>query len=230
MRFPAALSLAALLLVAAPARAGHELTFYPSYYPQEVDVRFVASPAAAAALFRKNALHAWVGGDPFTPGAAPPDTRWAESLRGFVVLTFPRGAGAFADADSRCAAGVQVARALGERAPFIAHPYPVTPLHDDYLLHADRVQKAREHAAGKAPRVRATGALAQALARTDVPTAGRDADAVLEELELSTLLTGASPWVKKGWFHAWLLQSSAAARAAADDAFRRRVEGDWRTP
>ena len=230
VRFPAALSLAALLLVAAPARAGHELTFYPSYYPQEVDVRFVASPAAAAALFRKNALHAWVGGDPFAPGAAPPDTRWAESLRGFVVLTFPRAAGAFADADSRCAAGMQVARALGERAPFIVHPYPVTPLHDDYLVHADLVQKAREQAAGKAPRVRATGALAQALARTDVPTAGRDADAVLEEVELSTLLTGAPPWVKKGWFHAWLLQSSPAARAAADDAFRRRVEGDWRTP
>jgi hypothetical protein len=226
----AALLITGLLLAAVPARAGHELTFYPSYYPHEIDVRFVASAGAAAAMLRKNTLHAWMGGDPFAPGAAPPTMRWAESLRGFVVLTFPRAAGAFADADSRCAAAAQVTQALGTAAPFVAHPYAVTPFHDDYVFHADLIQKSRERASGKAPRVRASGALASALAKSNVPAAGRDADAVLEEVELSTLLTGTSPWMKKGWFQAWLLQSSPAARSAAAEAFRRRVDGDWRTP
>jgi len=227
--FPASL-LVALVLVAVAAHAGHELTFYPSYYPHEIDVRFVASPAAAAAMLRKNTLHAWVGGDPFAPGAAPPTMRWAESLRGFVVLTFPRAAGALADADSRCAAAAQVAQALGPTAPFVLHPYAITPFHDDYVFHADLIQKARARAPGKPPRVRASGALAQTLAKSNVAAAGRDADAVLEEVELSTLLTGTSPWMKKGWFQAWLLQSSPTARSAAAEAFRRRVDGDWRTP
>jgi hypothetical protein len=224
----AALALTGLLLVTVPARAGHELTFYPSFYPHEIDVRFVASPSTVPAMFRKNTLHAWVGGDPFAPGATPPTIRWAESLRGFVMLTFPRATSAFADADSRCAAGAQVAQALGDAAPFVVHPYAVTPFDDDYVFHADLIQKARERAAGKAPRVRATGALAHALAKANLPTGGRDADAVLEEVELPVSTT--PPWAKKGWYHAWLLQSSPAARAAAADAYRRRVDGDWRTP
>jgi len=230
----AASLLIALLLVAVAVHAGHELTFYPSYYPHEIDVRFVSTPATAAAMLRKNALHAWVGGDPFAPAAAPATARWMESLRGFVVLTFPRATGAFADADSRCAAAAQVAQALGSGAPFVVHPYVITPYHDDYVFHVDLVQKVRERAAGKLPRVRASGALAAAVAKSHVPTAGRDADAVLEEVELSALLSGPSPstvpWAKKGWFQAWLLQSSQASRAAAADAFRRRVDGDWRTP
>jgi hypothetical protein len=181
-------------------------------------------------MLRKNTLHAWVGGDPFAPGAAPATVRWAESLRGLVVLTFRRAAGAFADADSRCAAAAQVAQALGPAAPFVVHPYVVTPFHDDYVFHTDLIQKVRERAPGKMPRVRASGALGQALAKSNVPPGGRDADAVLEEVELSTLLSGTSPWMKKGWFQAWLLQSSPTARAAAADAYRRRVDGDWRTP
>jgi hypothetical protein len=225
---------AALLLASVPARAGHELTFYPSYYPHEIEVRFVASPATAAAMLHKNTLHAWVGGDPFPPGAPPPPTRWAESLRGFVVLTFARPTGAFADAETRCAAGAHVAQALGAAsqvpgAPFVVHPYAVTPFDDDYVFHADLVQRARERAPGSAPRVRTAGALAQALAKSDVPVVGRDADAVLEEVELPPPAT-TPPWAKKGWFHAWLLQSSPTARAAAADAYRRRIEGDWRTP
>jgi hypothetical protein len=221
------------------AHAGHELTFYPSYYPQEVTIRFVAQPATAAALFRKNALHAFVGGDPFVDAAAPAETRWVESLRGFVVLTFPRPAGAFADAEARCAAGAAVARALGERAGFVPHGYPVTPYHEDYLLHYDLAQKARERASGRMPRVRAGAGLGRALKEAGVAPAGADADAVLEEVELAALLAPAEtrlngwsgpPWVKEGWFHAWLLQSAPAARKAAEETLRRRTEGAWSTP
>jgi hypothetical protein len=234
----AALTLAVLLLTALAAYAGHELTFYPSYYPQEVTVRFVAQPATAAALLRKNALHAYVGADPFAGSQAPAETGWVESLRGWVVLTFPRAAAGFADAEARCAAGLQVARALGAGAPFVVAPYAVTPYHDDYVLHYDLAQKARERAPGRMPRIRATGALATVLAAAGIPSAGAEADAVVEEVELAPLLAGVEtrvsgwtgpPWLKEGWFHVWLLQSSPAARRAVEDAFRRRTEGDWQT-
>ena len=224
--------LAALLALALVADAGHELTFYPSFYPQEITVRFVA-PGAAAALVRKNALHAYVGGDPFA-GVAAPDTRWIESLRGWVVLMFDRGSG---DADARCAAAARLATALGERGGFVAHRYPVTPYHEDYVLHYDLAQKTRE-ASGRLPRVRGRGALAKALAAAGVAAAGSEAEATLEEIELAPLLarvetrligwTGPA-WLKEGWYQTWLLQSSAAARAAAADAFRRRTEGGWQT-
>jgi hypothetical protein len=229
--------LLAVLLTALVAFAGHELTFYPSYYPQEITVRFVA-PGAAAALLRKNALHAYVGADPFADGTAPAETRWADSLRGWVVLTFPRAAGAFAQPEARCAAGAQLARRLGDRAGFVAHPYAVTPYHEDYVLHYDLAQKSREREPGRLPRMRAGGALAKALTAAGVPAAGADADAVLEEVEVGSLLAGAETtingwigpsWLKEGWFHAWLLQSSSAARKAAEETFRRRTDGGWQT-
>jgi len=229
--------LAVLLFSALVVSAGHELTFYPSYYPQEVTVRFV-TPATAAALLRKNALHAYVGADPFAGGAAPAETRWVDSLRGWVVLTFPRAGGAFAEPEARCAAAAQLARTLGERAGFVAHAYPVTPYHEDYVLHADLAQKVRDRGPGRLPRVRASGALAKVVGVAGVATGGAGAEAVVEEVELSSLLAGAEatvngwtgpPWLKEGWFHAWLLQSSPAARKAAEDMFRRRTDGGWQT-
>jgi hypothetical protein len=66
-----------LLLIALVAFAGHELTFYPSFYPQEITVRFVPSAGTAAALLRRNALHAYVGGDPFAGGAARTRGGWS---------------------------------------------------------------------------------------------------------------------------------------------------------
>ncbi|HEX3177590.1 MAG TPA: hypothetical protein VHZ49_12995 [Methylomirabilota bacterium] len=231
------LALLVLALAAGAAYAGHELTFYPSFYPQEVTVRFLAQPSAAAALLRKNALHAYVGGDPFQ-GSPAGEVRWLASLRGFVVLRFPRAVGAFAEPDSRCAAGAQLARTLGDRGDFVAHPYPVTPQHEDYVLHYDLAQKARERTAARLPRVRADGALGKLLAAAGVPTAAADADAVLEEVSLPSLLAGVGtrldgwtgpPWLKEGWFHAWLLQSASATRAAAQETFRRRTEGGWQT-
>jgi hypothetical protein len=231
----ALLFLAAALVCAAAAEAGHEITFYPSYYPQEIAVRFTA-PATAAALLRQNKIHAYAGGDPFADGAVPAHVRLTESLRGFVALSFPRPAGAFASADARCGAGAAVLRALAGRAPFVAHPYPITPYHDDFVAHVDLVQKARDRAAGALPRIRATGALAAALAGAGVPRGGADAEAVLEEIELPALLATAEtrlngwigpPWLKSGWFHTWLLLSGTASGTAADASFRRRTESRW---
>ena len=220
------------LLVLVPlAWAGHELTFYPAFYPQEVSVRWV-EPRAAAPLLLKNALHAYVGADPLA-GTPTEKVRYVESLRGWVVLTFARPAG---DAEARCAAGAAVVRALGPRAPFVAHPWPVTPYHDDYVQQYDLVQRARERGAGAVPRVRAAGVLKSALSAAGVSVAA-DADAVVEEITLSSLLEGVEtrlagwhgpPWLKEGWFQAWLLESPALpapAREAAEETFRRRSQG-----
>ena len=61
---------AAIALLAGGARAGHELPFYPGYYPQEIRIDAVA-PGAAGALLAKSALHAYVGGDPFAGRKVP---------------------------------------------------------------------------------------------------------------------------------------------------------------
>src|SRR2546426_2580629 len=241
LRAPIILAVVALLCVVA-AEAGHEITFYPSYYPHEITVRF-AEPARAAALLGQKKIHAYAGGDPFAGGAAPAHVRWAESFDGFVVLSFPRPAGAFAQADARCAAGAAFLRALGARAPFVVHPYPVTPYHEGYGLHYDLVQRARDRAPGRTPRVRAGGALGQAVAAAGL-AGGANADATLQWVPLAALLAEVEarllgwtgpPWLKEGWFHAWLLRSSSwplqpAPTGQAADAFRRRTEGAWQTP
>ena len=221
-----------VLLLVPLAWAGHELTFYPSFYPQEVTVHWV-EPRTAGPLLVKNTLHAYVGRDPF-PDRAPEKIRYVESLRGFMVLTFTRPAG---EPAARCAAGAAVVRALGAKAPFVAHPWPVTPYHDDYVQEYDLAQRARERVAGAIPSVRATGPLARTLAAAGV-TVASDADAVIEEITLPSLLDGVEtrlggwhgpPWLKEGWFQAWLLQAPAlppATRRAVDEAVRRRTEGD----
>jgi hypothetical protein len=220
-----------VLLVVPLAWAGHELTFYPAFYPQEITVRWV-EPRAAAPLLLKNALHAYAGADPLA-GPRNEKIRYAESLRGWAVLTFRRPTG---DAEARCAAGAALGRALGARAPFVAHPWPVTPYHDDYVHQYDLVQRARERVAGVVPRVRASGPLKSALTAAGV-TVAADADAAVEEVTLASLLDGAEtrlagwrgpPWLKEGWFQAWLLQAPAlpaATREAAEETFRRRTDG-----
>jgi hypothetical protein len=222
--------LAALLLVSL-AWAGHELTFYPSFYPQEVTVHWV-DPRAAGPLIVKDSLLAYVGADPF-PAGAPEKVRYVSSLRGWVVLTFRRPTG---EAAARCAAGAALVRALGARAPFVAYPWPVTPYHDDYVHQYDQVQRARERAAGTVPSVRAAGPLARALADGGI-TLADGADATVEEITLPSLLEGVEtrlagwhgpPWLKEGWFQAWLLQAPAlpaATRREAEETLRRRTEG-----
>jgi hypothetical protein len=225
--------LAALLIVSL-AWAGHELTFYPSFYPQEITVRWV-DPRAAGPLLAKDSLLAYVGADPF-PAGAPEKIRYAESLRGWTVLTFPRPQG---DAAARCGAGAAIVRALGARAPFVAYPWPVTPYHDDYVHQYDLAQRARERAPGTVPSVRATGTLARALTAAGI-TVADGADAVVEEITLPSLLDGVEtrlagwhgpPWLKEGWFQAWLLQAPAlppGVRREAEDTLRRRTESGAR--
>ena len=153
MRSSAALAstLLATAILAAPARAGHELPFYPGYYPQEIRLETL-SPAAAVPLLRHSTLHAYVGGDPFAGGRLPANVSAVESLAGFVVAT-PGAATPGADGTAaRCAGALAAARVVGAaRAPgFVAYPYAVTPYHGDYLEHFDLAEASRRAVEGAA--------------------------------------------------------------------------------
>jgi len=201
----------ALVAGASPARAGHEMPFYPGYYPQEIRIE-VLSPAAAVPLLRNGTLHAYVGADPFAGGRLPAHIASVDSLGGYLVARFnPAPPGA----EARCAAAAHAGKSLGgPRAGHVPYPYSVTPYHADYLQHWDLAQSARKALeaapAGPAPR----------------PVA-------VEEVDLQSLLaahaigaggTFAPPWLKEGWFHAYLLQ----APAISDAATRQAVEGLYR--
>ena len=148
-----------------------------------------------------------------------------ESLRGWVVLTFPRPAASGGALRGRA----RLVRALGARAPFVAHPWPVTPYHDDYVR-----STTSSSAPASARRSRATvraAATALASALTDVGVPVRADRRVVEEVTLAVAarwrrdgLAGwhGPPWLKEGWFQAWLLQAPALAparRRTAEETF-----------
>lgn len=204
----------ALIAAASPARAGHELPFYPGYYPQEIRIESV-SPAAAAPLLRNGTLHAYVGGDPFGGGRLPAHVASVDSLGGYLVARFTP---AVAGVEARCAAASRAAKSAGDpRAGHVAHPYAITPYHADYLQHRDLAQAARK-------------------AVETAPASPPSRAVAVEEVSLQGLLaahtigaggTFAPPWLKEGWFHAYLLQapaiSDAAARQAVEGLYRRLV-------
>lgn len=201
----------ALVAGASPARAGHELPFYPGYYPQEIRIEAVA-PAAAMPLLRNGTLHAYVGGDPFAGGRLPAHVASVDSLGGYVVA---RVNPAVPGAEARCAAASRAGKSLGgPRAGRVPHPYAVTPYHADYLQHWDLAQSAR-----KAVEAAPAGPPSRAVAVEEV-----DLQSLLAAHAIGAGGTFSPPWLKEGWFHAYLLQ----APAITDGATRQAVEGLYR--
>lgn len=237
--------LAFCLLWAAPAGAGHELPFYPGYYPQEIRVE-ILPPAAAAPRLKSGSLHAYVSADPFIGGRVPADVKPVESLGGYLVMTFNPASPAAASRESRCEAARRTAKSLGAVSGLYApHPYPVTPYDMDYIEHFDLAQSARQAYAaapggsGVALRVQPKGPLAERLVKAPAKGA-QDWDATIEEIDAETLLTAhglsldgrlGPPWLKDGWFHAYLLEagavSDAASRKAAEALYRRLAAGGF---
>jgi hypothetical protein len=235
------LGLLATVAAAVPAQAGHELPFYPSYYPQEIRLETL-EPSAAAGPLRSGALHAYVGGDPFAGGRLPGSVSAVDSLGAFVVLTVNPAAPAARSRESRCELAARAIHGLAAAPGFVPHPYPVTPYHPDYLEHFDLIQARRGEpaleAAGPAPRLRAKGVTARRLLGGRAALDGQAWDALLEEIEPADLLPpgrGAwngwigPPWLKQGWFHAYLLLAplvaDAAQRGAAEALLQRLTAG-----
>jgi hypothetical protein len=124
----------------------------------------------------------------------------------------------------------------------------VTPFHADYLAHFDLAEVARqrfESSAGSSTppgvlRLRTKGRLAAQLVPSPWRATGQEWDATLEEIDLQELVgparTSANgwlgpPWLKQGWFHAYLLQAPAMTDAVAkrdvDALYRRLVTGSY---
>jgi hypothetical protein len=232
---------AAALLLAPVARSGHELPVYPSYYPHEIEIAAVA-PHEAGELLGKGKLHAYVGGSPVFAAAPPKDVASVPVLGTFVVIRVNPSSAAMKDGAAACAVAGEVVRALAaEGGDVVAHPYPVTPLHGDYLHHADLAEAAKARFAGAgthAPvasatglKVRADGAVAQRLVRSEWRSAGDGWDAEVREVDAgrlaaadTMLLNGwmGPRWVRSGWFQAYRL----LADTITDPDARQRVAAD----
>jgi hypothetical protein len=240
------LVLAVLLAALGVARGGHELPVYPSYYPHEIAIETMP-PERAADLFRDATLHAYLGAEPRFPSAVPASIRPVESLGSFVIVRINPAAPSAQDERSACAVVETIIRDMADKTGFLFHPYPVTPLHGDYLYHVDQAEAEKtrllDAPAASPPRnlmVEASGALAD-LVRPEWLAKGSDWDAAVEEIDAAELV-GASttslngwlgpPWVKSGWFHAERILADATSDAEVRHrtaAMSQRLEaGDYR--
>jgi hypothetical protein len=212
-----ALVVAATLLAVSVARSGHEQPVYPSYYPHEIEIAALP-PQRAAELMAAGKLHAYVGDVPQFAGARPDGIGTVESLGSFVVVRLNPESAVAKDEATACAAAAQIARDLGEQGDgLLLHPYPVTPLHGDYLNHADRAEAARQRLQATSRlsgdlKVRATSPLARSLVRANWLTEGTQWDAAVEEVSSAAVVAESAAalngwlgpgWVRSGWYQAY---------------------------
>src|SRR5262245_17337622 len=83
-------ALAATVFCAAAltAKAGHEVPYYPSFYPQEIRVEPLDPGAAARELNNaKDPLHAYLGATPQFSGETPSHLKPVVSLRSFITVS-----------------------------------------------------------------------------------------------------------------------------------------------
>lgn len=251
-KFSALLVPAIFLMMAAAAEGGHELPVYPSYYPQEIRIE-PAAPKAAAGLLAEGKLHAYVGAAPAFSGDRPQFVHHIESLDSLVVLSLNPASRLAKDAQTACAAVKAMTRSLaagGEGFEF--NPYPVGPLHGDYLHHADLADAAKRRyleaetsgpgAANSDIKVKAMGPLAAKLVASRWQAATAEWDASLAEVEVAGLVAAPvfnlngwqpAPWGKTGWYQAYKVLADGLAiessRKRAGEVAARLQKGDYRT-
>jgi hypothetical protein len=207
------------------ARSGHELPVYPSYYPHEIEMRAVL-PERAGALLVDGKLHAYAGATPRRDGAWPGHVQAIESLGSFVLVRLNPSSPHAQEEQSACAAAGTIARTVAATSEgLVAHPYPVTPLHGDYLHHVDLAEtvKRRVYGDGSArPTVDGLKVKAGGSAQTVVPAEWRvqdgDWDAEVVEVTLASLIDPerfaingwqGPPGIRSGWFHAHRLLAAS---------------------
>ncbi len=238
--------LAMAATLATVARSGHEQPVYPSYYPHEIEISALDS-AQAAALLATGKLHAFVGQPPSFTGSPPDSVRAVESLGSFLVV---RANPVLADEESSCAAVRSFTAGLAGRAgDFVFHPYPVTPMHGDYLHHVDLAEtaKARFLAAKtdletRELKVRASGAIARNLVWPASLAEGAEWDVEIAAVSAAELVLSGTlaingwlgpSWLKEGWFHSLLLLGSLSgapeARERAESTAKRLQAHDFQS-
>ena len=218
--------LAIAVALATAAWGGHEVPVYPSYYPHEIEIS-VADPAQAAALLATGKLQAFVGRPPSFVSLPPDSVQAVETLGAFLVVRANPALKSETACGSVRALAVDLAGRAGE---FVFHPYPVTPIHGDYLHHVDlaeaakaRLLAAKTDPAAREPRVRAASDRSRRLVRSAWLAAGEDWDLELVEIDAAELVRSNAltingwlgpPWLKEGWFHALRLLDSGGASEA----------------
>jgi hypothetical protein len=229
--------------IATVARSGHEIPVYPSFYPHEIEIVTIA-PERAAELLTEGKIQAYVGSAPRFAGAPPDSIGNVESLGSFVIVRVNPASPLAGDERSTCTLAETVIRAMAATGGnFIVHPYPVTPIHGDYLHHVDlaeaakaRILDSRPHSSAPAVRtlkVKASGGIATSLVRPDWRVRDSEWDAEIAEIGAADLIASASfamngwlgpAWVRTGWFHAYLLLSEPGG----DENLKLRIESDLR--
>ena len=240
-RLAATLFILGTAAIVTVARGGHELPIYPSFYPHEIEIKSLA-PEEAAQPLRDGKIQAYVGSGLSFAGVPPADIRAIESLGSFIVVHVNPASARAQDDASACAVVRTVMQALAAQGDFIAHPYPVTPFHGDYLHHADLAAAAMARfSLAEAPvdglKILAYGRLAQR--HPDWSAHGQDWDALVMEVDVGKLVASAMfslngwlapPWVRKGWFHAELLLADSASEPKQRIDSGRLKAGDFRSP
>jgi hypothetical protein len=138
----AALMGAVGLAAATGAQAGHEVSYYPSFYPQEIRLEPL-EPDVAAKELGENRLHAYVGAAPRFGGEVPGHLKSVQSLHSFIVLSFNPQSPRAQDREGRCEAVARTIATLRTQPDVVVHPYPVTPYHADYFGHIDRASATK---------------------------------------------------------------------------------------
>jgi len=215
----------AVLVVAAIvgtlARGGHEFPVYPGYYPHRIRIETIA-PDRAPDLLKASKIQAYVGPNVNFGGSLPDSIGSVESLGSFVIIRVNPESPLAEDDASACTVTRSVVRELAARPGTITiHPYPVTPLHGDYLSQVDLAEtaKARLLNDGAARRVKVrASSLAKDLLPPNWLTQAADWQAEVDEVSAAALVASAKtqvngwigpPWVRTGWFQATqLLESS----------------------
>jgi hypothetical protein len=246
MDFRTVLGGAVVVVLMTAAKAGHEVSYYPSFYPQEIRIEPL-DPAAATKEFanKTDPLHAYIGSAPNFAGDAPADLKSVVSLRSFITVSINPKSARAKNADARCGLVRKAVQSFETQTDVIAHPYPITPYHADFLSHVDLVAEAKASAAAESGQsssltVRAlpTGAklLLSPKTRTDVVNWDVEVSEVTVDELLRRARVGANlwippPWVKEGWFQAYnLLRPSVVNQGQGehvDAVYQRLTQGSY---
>ena len=225
------------LIVIMPARSGHELPVYPSYYPHEIEIKTIA-PDVAGSLLQQSKIHAYLGSEPRFSGSVS-DLSTVESLGSLVTVRINPQSSYAKETASACVAVRAIARKIGSSNPdVILHPYPITPLHGDYLYHVDLAEAAKRRLLSDTQveptirdlKVKAADAAAKRLLHTEKAAPDSDWDVEIRETSLPELAASATtvingwlvpPVARSGWYQAYLVLHDAI-----DVGAKERVEAD----
>jgi hypothetical protein len=226
------------LTVTGAVRGGHELPVYPSYYPHEIEIRTVA-PDAAESQLQQSGIHAFLGSELRLSGSTPDLIGAVESLGSLVTVRIsPQSVYAKADATA-CAVARAVARKISSSNPdVILHPYPITPLHGDYLYYVDLAEAAKRRLLSdteafptiRGLKLKAADASARRLLGTEKAAQESDWDVEIGETSLPELVASAvtvingwlvPPVARSGWYQAYLVLHDTI-----DTGTKERVEAD----